>query len=188
MQPSDLQTFATRAHLEDWLRVHHATRQELWIRLYKKGSGTPSVDWNDLVLAGLAWGWIDGVRQALDERSFVQRMTPRRPRSTWSKKNREHAERLIAEGRMQPSGLAHVEAARQDGRWERAYAGAADMEVPADLLAALARDPAAAAFYATLDRNNLFAIYHRLQTGRPETRAKRIATIVARLARQQAFH
>jgi uncharacterized protein YdeI (YjbR/CyaY-like superfamily) len=117
----------------------------------------------------------------------VQRMTPRRPRSTWSKKNREHAERLIAEGRMQPSGLVHVEAARQDGRWERAYAGAAEMVVPEDLLAALAKNPAAEKFYATLDRSNLFAIYHRLQTGRPESRAKRIATIVAALARGETF-
>lgn len=187
MQPSDVQTFASREHLEDWLRVHHATRQELWIRLYKKRSGTPSVDWNDLVLAGLAWGWIDGIRKALDDVSFVQRMTPRRPQSTWSKKNREHAERLIAEGRMQPSGLAHVEAARRDGRWERAYAGAVEMVVPEDLLAAVAKNPAAAAFYATLDRSNLFAIYHRLQTGAPESRAKRIATIVAALARKQAL-
>ncbi|MBX7190778.1 MAG: YdeI/OmpD-associated family protein [Sandaracinaceae bacterium] len=181
--------FEDRAALDRWLARHHASETELWVRVFKKGAGTPSVTWEDLVLAGLTWGWIDSQKRSLDEVSFLQRMTPRRPRSIWSKKNCEHAERLIAEGRMKPPGLAHVEAAKKDGRWEQAYAGASQMVIPDDFLAALAKSPKAKAFYATLDRTNLYAIYHRLHTAKkPETRAARIERIVAQLARSERFH
>ena len=181
--------FATPALLDTWLRAHHATERELWVRIYKKDSGTPSVNWNDCVVAALAWGWIDGQKQALDAAAFLQRLTPRRPKSTWSTKNRDHALRLIAEGRMQPAGLAQVEAARADGRWEQAYAGSAEMVIPADFLKELGKDAAARRFYKTLDRRNLFAIYHRLHTAeRAETRAKRITAIIAQLALARAFH
>jgi uncharacterized protein YdeI (YjbR/CyaY-like superfamily) len=181
--------FATSTHLEKWLRANHARETELWVRIYKKGSGTPSVDWNDCVVAALAWGWIDGHKKSLDEESFLQRLTPRRPKSNWSQKNCAHAERLIAEGRMQPAGLAHVEAARADGRWAQAYAGSATMVIPDDFLAALAKNAAAKRFYATLDRRNLFSIYHRVTTAKREaTRTKRIADIVAKLARGEVFH
>lgn len=184
-----MQAFETAVQLEQWLAAHHATERELWVRMYKKGSGTPSVDWTDCVVACIAWGWIDGQRKSLDEVSFLQRMTPRRPKSNWSKKNIEHAERLVAEGRMQPSGLVHVEAARQDGRWEQAYAGSADMVIPDDFLGELKKNAAAKRFYATLDRRNLFAIYYRIHTAkRVETRQKRIAEIIARLALGEAFH
>jgi uncharacterized protein YdeI (YjbR/CyaY-like superfamily) len=175
--------FATPQDLDAWLRAHHAARTELWVRVFKKASGTPSVTWHDLVIACLTWGWIDGQRKALDEVSFLQRLTPRRPKSTWSKINCEHAERLIAEGRMQTAGLACVEAARLDGRWEAAYAGSAAMVMPDELLTALAASPRAAASYAALDRRNLYAIYHRLLSAkRAETRSRRIAAIVADLA------
>lgn len=181
--------FETRDQLEKWLKTNHQTERELWVRLFKKDSGKPSVTWEDCVVAALAWGWIDGLRRALDDVSFLQRLTPRRPKSTWSKKNREHAERLIAEGRMQPSGLAHVEAARQDGRWEQAYAGSSEMVIPDDFLEAVRKNARANKFFATLDRRNLFVIYHRVQTAkRVETRKKRIADIVAQLARGEAFH
>jgi uncharacterized protein YdeI (YjbR/CyaY-like superfamily) len=181
--------FETPQQLEDWLSVHHATQAELWVRMYKKGSGTPSVTWEDCVVAALAWGWIDGLRRSLDDVSFVQRLTPRRPKSSWSKKNCEHAERLIAAGRMQPAGLLQVEAARQDGRWEQAYAGSAEMVIPDDFMIELDKSPAAKAFYATLDRRNLYAIYHRVQTAkRAETRQKKIAAIVAQLALGKRFH
>jgi uncharacterized protein YdeI (YjbR/CyaY-like superfamily) len=184
-----MQAFETAVQLEQWLAVHHATERELWVRMYKKGSGTPSVDWTDCVVACIAWGWIDGQRKSLDAVSFLQRMTPRRPKSNWSKKNIEHAERLVAQGRMQPSGLVHVEAARQDGRWEQAYAGSADMVIPDDFLEELTKNAAATRFYATLDRRNLFAIYYRIHTAkRVETRQKRIADIIARLALGEAFH
>lgn len=189
MQSPEALAFETPHHLERWLKANHATERELWVRIYKKESGTPSVTWNDCVVLAIAWGWIDSQRRALDEVSFLQRLTPRRARSNWSKKNCEHAERLIAEGRMQPSGLAHVEAARQDGRWEKAYAGSAEMVIPEDFLNELRKNPAAKKFYATLDRRNLFVIYHRLHTAkRPETRTKRIAAMLAELARGKAFH
>lgn len=189
MDPAEPRPFKTPAALETWLRANHATSRELWIRIFKKDSGTPSVDWNDCVVAALAWGWIDGQRRSLDDVSFLQRVTPRRPRSGWSKKNCAHAERLIAEGRMQAPGLAQVEAARGDGRWEKAYAGPADMVIPDDFLKALRRNAAAKKFFATLDRRNLFTIYHRLHTAkRPETRTKRISDIVAQLALGKRFH
>ena len=181
--------FATRRDLEKWLKANHQKETELWVRMYKKGSAVPSVTWEDCVQACLSWGWIDGLRRSLDDVSFVQRLTPRRPKSVWSKKNCEHAERLIAAGQMQPAGLAHVEAARADGRWEQAYAGSSEMVIPEDFLAALETNPQAKAFYATLNRQNQFAIYHRLQTAkRPETRAKRIADFVAQLAAGKRFH
>ncbi len=188
-RPADPLAFPTPEHLDAWLARHHATERELWVRIYKKGSGTPSVTWNDCVVAALVWGWIDGHKKPLDAASFLQRMTPRRPKSSWSKRNREHVERLIAEGRMQPAGLVHVEAARADGRWEAAYAGSAEMVIPEDFLAQVRNAPAAKRCFDGLDRRNLFAIYHRLQTAkRPETRAKRIADIIAKLARGERFH
>lgn len=189
MSLTEARSFETAAHLEQWLEVHHATERELWVRIFKKQSGTPTVTWNDCVVAALVWGWIDGQKRSLDDASFLQRLTPRRARSSWSKRNREHAERLIAEGRMEPSGLAHVEAARRDGRWERAYSGSAEMVMPDDFLEALQQNPAAKAFFETLDRKNLYAIYHRLEAaGRLETRGKRMTRILARLARGEAFH
>lgn len=183
MTPSH-QAFATTEHLEQWLERHHASERELWVRIFKKQSGTPSVTWDHCVVAAITWGWIDGQRRALDEVSFIQRLTPRRPKSNWSKRNREHAERLIAEGRMRPAGLAHVESARADGRWEQAYSGSAEMVLPDDLLAALRDQPEAKVVFDALDRRTLFAVYLHLQTAkRADTRAKRVAEVVARLAR-----
>lgn len=183
------QTFSDRDALERWLVRHHATETELWVRVYKKGSGVASVTWEDIVIACLTWGWIDGQKKSLDATSFLQRITPRRARSGWSKKNCDHAERLISEGRMRASGLAQVEAAKKDGRWDAAYAGSSEMVIPEDFLSALAEVPKARAFYATLDRTNLFSIYHRLHTAKkPQTRAARIERILAQLARGERFH
>ena len=134
MHPTEARAFATAGQLEAWLEANHATRRELWVRIFKKGSGVPTVTWDDCVMASLTWGWIDGQRRSLDGVSFLQRLTPRRPGSCWSRRNRAHAEHLLAEGRMQPPGVAHVQAARRDGRWERAYAGSADMVIPEDFL------------------------------------------------------
>ena len=176
------QTFETPEQLYAWLRVNHASEPELWVRILKKATGQPSVTWEDCVVAAICWGWIDGVRNALDDTSFLQRLTPRRARSGWSQKNVQHAERLIAEGHMQAAGLAQVEAARSDGRWATAYAGSATMVMPEDFLAALQQDPAAHAFYATLKRQSLFTIYYRLTSAkRPETRQKRMAEFLAML-------
>lgn len=189
METTTPRAFATPAALETWLKKNHAVERELWVQIYKKDSGKRSVTWNDCVVASLIWGWIDGQKKSLDDVSFLQRLTPRRAKSNWSKKNREHAERLIIEGRMQPSGLAHVDAARADGRWEQAYSGSAEMVIPADFLAALEDVPAAKAFFATLNRANLFAIYHRIETAKQaKTRAARVERIIAQLARSERFH
>jgi len=187
MSDKSHQTFESPAQLYAWLQTNHASATELWVRIYKKGTGLPSVTWDDCVVAALTWGWIDGVRNALDDTAFLQRLTPRRARSSWSQKNVQHAERLIAQGHMQAPGLAQVEAARSDGRWASAYAGSATMVMPEDFLAALQQDPAAHAFYATLKRQHLFAIYHRLHSGkRLETRQKRMAEILAKLGRGES--
>jgi uncharacterized protein YdeI (YjbR/CyaY-like superfamily) len=189
MNSSGSQSFRTVKQLDRWLKHHHASAQELWVHIFRKHSGIPSVSWDDCVLAALAWGWIDGQRKSLDEVSFLQRLTPRQPRSNWSKRNCEHAERLILEGRMQPAGLAQVEAARNDGRWTRAYSGGSEMVLPADFLEALDKCSEAKQFFATLDRRNVFAIYYRLQIARREvTRKRLIANAVAQLARREPFH
>ena len=188
MSKAEHQTFETHDQLYAWLQENHASETELWVRIYKKGTGLPSVTWDDCVVAAICWGWIDAVRKSLDETSFLQRLTPRRARSNWSQKNVQHAERLIAQGRMQAAGLAHVEAARSDGRWASAYAGSATMVIPEDFLAALQQDPAAQAFYATLKRQQLFAIYYRLTSAkRPETRQKRMAEMLAKLGRGESL-
>ena len=154
------------------------------MRIFKKATGQPSVTWDDCVVAAITWGWIDGLRKSWDDTSFLQRLTPRRARSNWSQKNVQHAERLIEQGHMQAAGLAQVEAARSDGRWATAYAGRVTMVMPEDFLAALQLDPAAQAFYATLKRQSLFTIYHRLHSAkRAETRQKRMAKLLEKLAR-----
>ena len=180
-------TFETPEQLHIWLQAHHASETELWVRIFKKATGQPSVTWDGCVLAAIAWGWIDGIRKSLDDTSFLQRVTPRRARSNWSQKNVQHAERLIAQGRMQPAGLVHVEAARSDGRWATAYAGSATMVMPEDFLAALQQDPVTHAFYATLKRQSLFTIYHRLQSAkRAKTREKRMVELLAKLGRGES--
>jgi uncharacterized protein YdeI (YjbR/CyaY-like superfamily) len=180
-------TFETPEQLHAWLRVNHASETELWVRIFKKATGQPTVTWDDCVVAAICWGWIDGVRNALDDTSFLQRLTPRRARSNWSQKNVQHAERLIEQGRMQAAGIAQVEAARSDGRWASAYAGSATMVIPEDFLAALQQDPAAHAFYATLKCQQLFTIYYRLTSAkRPETREKRMAELLAKLGRGES--
>ena len=155
----------------------------------KAGSRQRSVTWTDCVIEAIRFGWIDGLKRPGDERSYLQRLTPRRAGSSWSTKNREHADRLIDEGRMTPAGLAHVEVARADGRWDSAYEGSATMDIPQDFLDALAALPEAEAFFRTLDRKNLYPIYYRLQTAkRPETRARRMQQILEQLGRGERFH
>ena len=145
MSKIERHTFEAPEQLHAWLRVHHASETELWVRIFKKATGQPSVTWDDCVVAAIAWGWIDGIRKSLDDTSFLQRLTPRRARSNWSQKNVQHAERLMEQGRMQPAGLVQVEAAHSDGRWAIAYASSATMVMPEDFLAELKQDPAARA-------------------------------------------
>lgn len=179
--------FATPEDWRAWLGAHHATATEVTLKLYKKSSGIPSITWEEAVIEALAFGWIDGIKRPGDDRHWLQRFTPRKPRSGWSQKNRAHAEKLIAEGRMTPAGLKQVEAAKADGRWDVAYAGGKDAQVPQDFLDALTL--AAAATYATLNARNRFAIYYRLTTAkRPETRTKRFAEIMAVLERGERFY
>jgi len=188
-RPKNTLSFETSADLRAWLAENHEVASELWVRIYKKGSGKRSVVWVDCVVEAIAHGWIDGQKKPLDDASYLQRLTPRKAKSNWSKKNRDHAERLIAEKRMTEAGQRHVDAAKADGRWTNAYAGSSDMEIPQDFLDALEDNPAAKAFFATLDRKNLFPIYYRLHTAkRPETRAKRMKSMLEQLARSELFH
>jgi uncharacterized protein YdeI (YjbR/CyaY-like superfamily) len=183
--PTDLPVlaFPDQAALEEWLDAEHATAPGLYVRLAKKGSGVPSVTYAELVESALCFGWIDGRSQRLDETSYLQRITPRRPRSVWSQKNVAAVEALIAAGRMRPAGLAAVEAAQADGRWDRAYAGPATITVPDDLAAALAAEPAAQQAFDGLDGRNRYAVLHRVATAAtPQTRARRIAALVTMLA------
>jgi len=183
--PTDLPVlaFADQAALEEWLDAEHATAPGLYVRLAKKGAGVPSVTYAELVESVLCFGWIDGRSQRLDETSYLQRITPRRARSVWSQKNVAAVEALTAAGRMRPAGLAAVAAAQADGRWDRAYPGAAAMAVPDDLAAALTAEPAAARAFDALGATERYAVLWRVHTAAtPRTRANRIAAAVAALA------
>jgi uncharacterized protein YdeI (YjbR/CyaY-like superfamily) len=180
--------FKTAGDLRTWLSQHHSTEKELSVRVYKKASKIPSLTWDDVVLTCLAFGWIDGRKNSLDADSYLQRITPRTNKSQWSQRNKEHVERLTAQGLMMPSGLAAVNAAKNDNRWDDAYAGPATMEIPEDFLQALEAHPEAKAFYATLNRTNLYSIYHKLHSAkRPATRARRMQSILDQLARNEKF-
>jgi uncharacterized protein YdeI (YjbR/CyaY-like superfamily) len=174
--------FESDAHWEAWLQEHHATSDGVWVKIAKKGSGIPTVAYPEVLDTALCFGWIDGQRKALDDRYFLQRFTPRRARSRWSQVNRNKVAALTKAGRMRPAGLAEVERAKADGRWDAAYAGVRTMEVPDDLQRELDARPDAAAFFATLNSQNRYSILYRLHDAkRPETRARRLAKFVAML-------
>lgn len=181
--------FADQAELLAWLEEHGATSQGIRIKFAKKHTGIASVSKAEAIDAALCHGWIDGQLQPFDADFWLTRFTPRRPRSVWSEKNRERALELIAEGRMTPAGLAQIEQARADGRWDRAYARQSTATVPDDLQSVLDADPTAAAFFATVSAANRFAVIYRVNDAkRPETRARRIAQLVAMLARGEVLH
>ena len=172
-----------------WLSGHHDTETEVWIKIHKLASGLPSISPAQAIEVALCWGWIDAIRKGFDERSFLQRYTRRGAKSTWSKINVDSVARLIAEGRMTEHGLRHVEAAKADGRWDRAYAGSRDTKIPDDLLQAIDADPAARATLATLTAQNRFALAFRLNNLKTEAgRKKRIAAFVAMLARGETIY
>lgn len=182
-------SFATPRAFSDWLADYHASSRGIWLRLAKRASGTVSITYAEAVEVALAWGWIDGQKQRGDGASWLQKITPRAAKSGWSKINREKALALIEAGAMQPAGLAEVERAKQDGRWDVAYDPPSRATVPDDLLAALAENPPAAAFFQTLDARNRYAVLWRVQTAKKvETRRKRIAVLVAMLARGEKVH
>lgn len=181
--------FATAARFEAWLRRQPPGSPGLWLKLARKGSGEACLGKPAAIECALCHGWIDGQLQPLDDRFWLVRFTPRRPRSNWSAVNRATALRLIEAGRMAPAGLAQVQAAQADGRWERAYAPASQVTVPADLQQALDAEPAARDFFATLTGANRYAVLYRVHDAKtPATRQKRIAQFVAMLARGEVLH
>jgi uncharacterized protein YdeI (YjbR/CyaY-like superfamily) len=184
-----VESFPDRKSWREWLEGNHETSAGLWLKIAKKGSGTRTVSYVEALEEALCFGWIDSQKNGLDADFFLQRFTPRRPRSKWSAINRRKAEELIETGAMQPAGRAEVERARADGRWERAYEGQRKAEVPEDLQAALNADPRARKFFESLDRGNRYAILFRIEdTRRPETRARRIRGFVEMLAQGRKIH
>lgn len=188
--PDDLpvKQFRSAAAFDKWLSTHGAGAGA-WLKIAKKGAGVATVSFEQALEVALCHGWIDGLRRGLDEVFFLQRFTPRKPRSLWSKINVARIERLVAEGRMQAAGLREVEAAKADGRWQAAYDGSSSMEVPAELAAALAENRKARTFFETLDRTNRYAFCWRVHTAvKPETRRARVEKFVAMLARGEKIH
>ncbi len=174
--------FASRAAWEQWLADQHAVSRGLWLKIAKKDSGIDSVSYAEALEAALCYGWIDGQKGAFDQHYWLQRFTPRLPRSKWSKVNCDKVTQLIEQGRLQPAGLREVQRAKADGRWDAAYDAQSRATVPDDLQRELDQNDAARAFFATLNSVNRYAILYRIQDAKkPETRARRIATFVAML-------
>ena len=180
-----MKSFKSAKELSNWLQANHASESELLIKIFKKGSRIASINWNEVVIEALCWGWIDGIKKSLDDQAYLQRITPRKARSQWSKRNTEHVDRLIIEGRMKESGLVHVRAAKEDGRWENAYS-ASEMKVPADFLEALESIPKAKQFYETLSKSSRFTIAYGLESAKkPETRERRFKAFMDKLIRNE---
>jgi uncharacterized protein YdeI (YjbR/CyaY-like superfamily) len=175
--------------LESWLEENHGSSEGVWLKIAKKGAQERSVNYAEALELVLCFGWIDSQKRGLDETHFLQRFTPRRPRGRWSKINREKAEALIAAGRVRPAGMAEIEAAKADGRWEAAYEGQRSAKVPPDLQRELDGNPAAAEFFASLDSANRYAIVYRLEEAKkPETRERRLRKFLAMLERGEKVH
>ncbi len=183
--PTKIITFTSPQDLGQWLKINHTTESELWLKIFKKKTGIPSVTWDEVVIESLCWGWIDGIKKSLDEQAYLQRITPRKIRSNWSKRNTEHVERLIEEGRMQESGLVPVRAAKADGRWEDAYT-VSEMKVPSDFLEALENRPKVKQFYETLTKSNRQTVAYGLESAKKtETRLRRFQKFMDMLAREE---
>ncbi len=176
--------FESKQAWAKWLGKHHNQADGIWLKFAKKNSGIPSLTYDEAVDVALCYGWIDGQMKGLDDKYWLQKFTPRRPKSLWSKINTEKAQRLIASGEMRPAGLEAIEAAKQDGRWEAAYSSQKNMTVPEDFQSALKKNKKAKAFFATLSGANRYAILFRIETAkRAETRARRIQQFVDMLER-----
>lgn len=183
--PENILSFTTPNELANWLKQNHASKTELWVKIFKKNTAIASVSWDDVVIEALCWGWIDSIKKSIDEQAYLQRITPRKARSSWSKRNRQHVEALIKAGRMMPPGLIHVEAAMADGRWENAYA-VSEMEVPEDFIKTLESYPNAKAFFATLPKSSRYVIALGLTSAkRPETRQRRFEKFIDSLTRKE---
>jgi uncharacterized protein YdeI (YjbR/CyaY-like superfamily) len=181
-------SFTTTKEWESWLRRSHASVNGVWLRLQRNARELQSMNYSEALDVALCYGWIDGQKKTYDATSWIQKFTPRRPRSGWSKKNTEHVERLIRSGKMKPAGLAEVEAAKKDGRWKSAYDSASTATVPDYFMKALRRNKKALAFFNSLDKGNLYSIAYRLQTAKkPETREKRMKAILEMMIRGEKF-
>ena len=189
VDPANIREFADAAGFYAWLGENHESADEVWIRIFKVASGIPSITPKEAIDVCLCWGWIDAIKKSLDEKSYLQRYTRRGRKSIWSKINVDNVARLIGEGRMTGHGLRHVEAARADGRWDRAYGGSKDMTIPPDLQAAIEAEPEAKAMLAKLSAQNRFALAFRLHNIKTDAaRQKRIATFVDMLKRGETLY
>ena len=181
--------FKTAETFETWLIKNHENSNGLWLKIFKKDSGKKTISYAEALDVALCYGWIDGQRQAYDEQAWLQKFCPRRSKSVWSKKNTEHVERLIREGRMRSAGLKAVEKAKADGSWEKAYDSPSKMTIPEDFLKELSKNKKAEAIFRGLNKTNLFSIGFRLQTAKKqETREKRMKAIIATLAKGEKLH
>lgn len=188
-EPNEHRThaFETPAKLRKWLKENHASETQLWLKIFKKDSGQKTISWKEAVIEALCWGWIDGIKKSFDDQAYLQRLTPRRKGSGWSRINREHVEKLIADGKMEEPGLVHVRAAKADGRWNAAYAPASKMTMPEDFLEALECNPKAKKYYSTLSKTKLYSIAYRLRTAKkPETRKKHFDKFLGMLKNGEA--
>ena len=189
VDPAKVRAFEDAAAFYDWLGRHHDEWDEVWVKIHKVGSGLKSITPVEAIDVCLCWGWIDGIKKSFDENSFLQRYSPRRAKSVWSQINVGNVARLVAEGRMTEHGLKHVEAAKADGRWQRAYGSGKDMKIPADLQAAIDAEPDARAMLEKLSAQNRFALAFRTHNMKTEAgRAKKIAAFVAMLKRGETIY
>jgi uncharacterized protein YdeI (YjbR/CyaY-like superfamily) len=180
--------FATAAEFREWLTHQHADHPGIWLKIARQASGLPTVTYAEALDEALCFGWIDGQKKTFDETAFLQKFTRRGKRSVWSKINVGHVARLEKDGRMTPAGLAAVDAAKADGRWDAAYHSSSTAEMPTDFLIALEQEPAASAFFATLNKTQRYSFFFRITTAKkPETRSKRIAAFVALLKRGETL-
>jgi uncharacterized protein YdeI (YjbR/CyaY-like superfamily) len=189
VDPTKVREFADAGSFYAWLAEHHGAESEAWIKIHKRASGLPSITPAEAIDVVLCWGWIDGIRKGFDDKSFLQRYTPRGRRSLWSRINVDNVARLIAEGRMTGHGLAQVEAAKADGRWQRAYGSSKDMTIPDDLQAAIDAEPAAREMLGKLSAQNRFALAFRTRNMRTEAgRRRTIARFVEMLKRGETIY
>ncbi len=184
-----IKPFTSQKKWREWLEKNHGTSNGVWLKIFKKDSGKKTVTYAEALDEALCFGWIDGQKNKYDDLSFLQKFTPRRPRSIWSKRNQEHVARLTKEARMTTAGLKEIETAKKDGRWERAYDSAKNMEVPSDFLKQLKKNKKAHDFFQTLNKTNKFAIAFRLHTAKkPETRERRMKIFLTMMERGEKFH
>jgi uncharacterized protein YdeI (YjbR/CyaY-like superfamily) len=182
-------SFESSSQWENWLSENHTLQNGVWLRIFKKDSSKTSITYAQALDEALCYGWIDGQKNKYDEQSWLQKFTPRRKRSIWSKVNTQHVERLIKDGKMKEAGLKEIEAAQKDGRWQQAYDSHKNMTIPEDFLNQLEKDAKAKAFFETLNKTNKYSIAFQLQTAKkPETREKRMKTILERLAKGEKIH